>query len=68
MYNQGGPTGAHAKVYMTKGVLHQNNMGIEKAMLGRVFEIQNWLQAQMLCNNDRRSARNLMVIARMPED
>eukprot|EP00972_Heterocapsa_arctica_P098700 14564806-Heterocapsa_arctica.AAC.1 len=37
-------------------------------MLERDFEAQHMFQAQMLLNNDQRSARNLMVIAIMPED
>eukprot|EP00972_Heterocapsa_arctica_P071582 10575928-Heterocapsa_arctica.AAC.1 len=37
-------------------------------MLENVVEDQNWSQAQMLVQNYKRSARNIMVIARMPED
>eukprot|EP00972_Heterocapsa_arctica_P031082 4574371-Heterocapsa_arctica.AAC.1 len=37
-------------------------------MLERVLEVQSLSQAQYCANNYTRSARNLMVIARMPED
>eukprot|EP00972_Heterocapsa_arctica_P006821 997003-Heterocapsa_arctica.AAC.1 len=37
-------------------------------MLERAFEAQQLSPGQILCNNYKLSARNLMVIARMPED
>eukprot|EP00972_Heterocapsa_arctica_P038739 5709629-Heterocapsa_arctica.AAC.1 len=36
-------------------------------MLEHVFETRNWSQAYVV-QNYKRSARNLMVMARMPED
>eukprot|EP00972_Heterocapsa_arctica_P020577 3032859-Heterocapsa_arctica.AAC.1 len=43
-------------------------MGIDKTRLEHGFEAQHWSQAQFFVQNDQRSARHLMVIARMPED
>eukprot|EP00972_Heterocapsa_arctica_P021223 3124426-Heterocapsa_arctica.AAC.1 len=37
-------------------------------MLERVFEAQHLSQAHSLVQNDKRSAGNIMVIARRPED
>eukprot|EP00972_Heterocapsa_arctica_P097014 14312515-Heterocapsa_arctica.AAC.1 len=43
-------------------------MGVEETMLERVFEAQHCSQAHIFAQNDQRSARNLVVIARVPED
>eukprot|EP00972_Heterocapsa_arctica_P098043 14464613-Heterocapsa_arctica.AAC.1 len=68
VYVQGGPTRCTRTGVHDKGVLHKQNMGIGKTSLVHVFEAQNLSQAQMFSNIYWRSARNLMMIARMRED
>eukprot|EP00972_Heterocapsa_arctica_P107384 15816453-Heterocapsa_arctica.AAC.1 len=44
----GGPTGVHAQVYMTRAVCTSKYGHRTKTMLERVFEADNWSQAQIV--------------------
>eukprot|EP00972_Heterocapsa_arctica_P016332 2409980-Heterocapsa_arctica.AAC.1 len=49
-------------------VLCTSNLGIEQQCCSVLLKLNCCLKLMCCVQNDKRSARNLMVLARMPED